>query len=326
MTSSSNQTGWQLPNGFSCGISVVNGLTRSKTEFRPSNGRRVTWYICGPTVYDVSHIGHARTYLAFDIVRRILSDYFHYDVFMVMNITDIDDKIIIKSKDLGVSFMEVARQYEADFLEDMTSLGVRPPDVLTRVSEYVPQIIQYIERIIANGFAYDSNGSVYFDVGKFSSDPSHSYAKLQPNAIGDASLLQEGEGALSSAYGSEKRSPGDFALWKRSKEGEPSWDSPWGPGRPGWHIECSAMASDIIGEKMDVHAGGVDLKFPHHDNELAQSEAYFKSDQWVNYFLHTGHLHIDGLKMAKSLKNFITIKCFRPLCKSTVRVKSAFYF
>lgn len=207
-------------------------------------------------------------------------------------------------------FETLPRYWENEFHKDMSALNILPPDVLTRVSEYVPQIVSYIERIISNGLAYESNGSVYFDVNQFDAQKHHYYAKLVPEAYGDAKQLQEGEGDLSISQDrlNEKRSPNDFALWKSSKAGEPFWPSPWGSGRPGWHIECSAMASDICGDKLDIHTGGVDLKFPHHDNELAQSEAHFDSAEWVKYFLHTGHLTISGCKMSKSLKNFITIQ------------------
>lgn len=207
-------------------------------------------------------------------------------------------------------FETLPRYWENEFHKDMDALNILPPDVLTRVSEYVPKIVSYIEQIIGNGLAYESNGSVYFDVGKFDSQDHHYYAKLVPEAYGDTKSLQEGEGDLciSEDRLSEKRSPNDFALWKLSKPGEPWWQSPWGHGRPGWHIECSAMASDICGKSLDIHTGGVDLKFPHHDNELAQSEAFFDSPEWVKYFLHTGHLTIAGCKMSKSLKNFITIQ------------------
>ncbi len=189
------------------------------------------------------------------------------------------------------------------------SLQILPADCLTRVSEYMPEIVEFIEKIIGRGFAYESNGSVYFDVAKFDASKGHHYAKLVPEAFGDQAALNEGEGDLSVSEEKqkEKRSENDFALWKFSKPGEPSWPSPWGQGRPGWHIECSVMASSILGESMDIHTGGYDLKFPHHDNELAQSEAYFDNDHWIRYFLHSGHLTIAGCKMSKSLKNFITI-------------------
>ena len=275
------------------------------------DGKRIAWYTCGPTVYDSSHMGHARTYLAFDIVRRILRDYFQYDVFQVMNITDIDDKIITRSNERGIEFTELARRYEAEYLADMAALGVSPPDALTRVSEYVPEVIEFIQGIIDAGYAYASNGSVYFDVAAYQATGKQAYGKLVPENVGDAGALAEGEGAL--AAGTEdKRNPVDFALWKASKPGEPKWPSPWGEGRPGWHIECSAMATAVLkpvtGGVMDMHTGGIDLRFPHHDNEIAQSEACNGGKQWVNYFLHSGHLHIHGLKMAKSLKNFITIQ------------------
>ncbi|KAH8118931.1 tRNA synthetases class I (C) catalytic domain-containing protein [Phellopilus nigrolimitatus] len=200
----------------------------------------------------------------------------------------------------------LAQYWEGQFFKDMARLRVRAPDTLTRVTEYVPEIVAFVERIVANGFAYESAGSVYFDTGAFERADGHTYPKLQPGSKGNTVLLEEGEGVLApKAVG--QRSKSDFALWKGSKPGEPSWPSSWGAGRPGWHIECSVMASAVFGENMDIHSGGIDLAFPHHDNEMAQSEAYHNCGQWVNYFLHTGHLHIEGLKMSKSLKNFITV-------------------
>jgi cysteinyl-tRNA synthetase len=298
------------------------------------NGRRVLWYMCGPTVYDSAHMGHARTYVTFDVVRRLLTHYFNYEVCLTMNITDIDDKIIKRSAEAGVPFTQLARTFEIEFLRDMERLGVAPPDAMTRVSEYVPEIVAYIEKIIANGYAYESNGSVYFDVQAYGKGK-HAYAKLVPENAGNKAAVEEGEGVLtndaaaaacaaaggaaSASVGlQDKRDACDFALWKRSKPGEPFWDSPWGQGRPGWHIECSTMCSEVLGHmslagavngggSIDIHSGGIDLRFPHHDNEIAQSEAYYDHAQWVNYFIHTGHLNIEGLKMSKSLKNFI--KC-----------------
>ncbi|KAJ8931751.1 hypothetical protein NQ314_015283 [Rhamnusium bicolor] len=332
-------------------LKLFNSLTRQKEEFVPLSGKKVTWYSCGPTVYDASHMGHARSYITFDILRRVLSDYFHYDVFYAMNITDIDDKIIkrarqnylfekyasekrsletvitdakqvlenLSSKESQQKFIKeckdplsdwldtkygstvrenaifssLPRHWEEEFHKDMDSLNVLRPNVLTRVSEYMPEIVSYIEKIIENGFGYEANGSVYFDVGAFDKKEKHHYAKLVPEAYGDTNSLQEGEGDLTTAdQRSEKRSPNDFALWKNSKPGEPAWESPWGLGRPGWHIECSAMASNIFGPTLDIHTGG----------------AHFCKPEWVKYFLHSGHLTIAGCKMSKSLKNFVSIQ------------------
>lgn len=385
---------WQPPKGSSKRpLFVYNSLTNSKVEFVPETDSKVGWYSCGPTVYDVSHMGHARAYITFDIMRRIMRDYFKYNVQYVMNITDIDDKIIIGARqkyllDLYVQehgtlksaakvvadieaslkiyssdktgglfqvestgdveallrtlssdaatlsdwadkvgekhslyrknleqslqalvavkdatdddsvqsairsassilcpwldktkgeqvtdpavFRDYAAFWEREFFKDMAALNVDRPDVLTRVSEYVPEIVDYIKKIIDNGFGYEANGSVYFDTVAFDDDPRHTYCKLKPTSKGNTKLLEEGEGALTSTVG--KRHPNDFALWKAYKAGEPVWQSPWGPGRPGWHIECSVMAGDVLGSKLDIHSGGIDLCFPHHDNEIAQSE------------------------------------------------------
>lgn len=314
---------WHVPNPHTVthdvGLKIMNSLTRNKEPFVTMNGTRsVRWYMCGPTVYAPSHMGHARTYLGFDIIRRIMTSYFGYDVTLVMNITDIDDKIIERANEQGIHHLELSQRFETEFHEDMANLNVSPPDVLTRVTEYMPDIVGYITEIVDKDLAYESNGSVYFDVDSFDAKEGMNYCKLVPEQINNTSLLAEGEGKLTQAFTSDKRSPRDFALWKRSKENEPKWDSPWCCGRPGWHIECSVMASDVFRKMgraapgdagcMDIHSGGVDLKFPHHDNEMAQAEAHSGCLQWVNYFVHSGHLHIDGFKMSKSLKNFITIR------------------
>ncbi|KAI0001262.1 hypothetical protein BJV74DRAFT_876788 [Russula compacta] len=405
-----DQTHWKPPSRLSVEpvLKVYNTFTRTKNEFVPRDGRHIKWYNCGPTVYDAAHMGHARNYVTQDILRRILSDYFGYDIHFVMNITDIDDKIILRARqtylvdtfrseatsltqalldevrsswdsyvrskvskglpdkevppfglewqawsELSIKAKEkawriealkrdekfdmhfnaasrtyeaiqtainclkagqtsaesaqrlvddsadvlalaldkkngasvtdpslsrsLARFWEAKFFEDMTRLRVKEPDTLTRVTEYVPEIVAFVEGIVRNGYAYEVAGSVYFDTNKFDTTENHTYAKLEPWSKGNKELLEEGEGALSNTTG--RRSTADFALWKASKPGEP----------------------------FDIHSGGIDLAFPHHDNEIAQAEAYHECDAWVNYFLHTGHLHIEGLKMSKSLKNFITI-------------------
>lgn len=325
------QPRWQMPSpakvSHDVDLKIMNSLTRKKDKFVSiDGGRHVKWYMCGPTVYAPSHMGHARTYLGFDIIRRILSDHFNYNITLVMNITDLDDKIIQRANERQIPCSELSEFYEAEFHEDMDMLGVSPPNVLTRVTEYMDEIVTYIQTIVKKGMAYESNGSVYFNVDAFGAKEGMNYCKLAPEQVGNAELLAEGEGKLTQDFVSDKRSPRDFALWKKSKEGEPEWDSPWGGGRPGWHIECSVMASDVFAKlagfdsaedvkehggdicKMDIHSGGVDLKFPHHDNEMAQAEAHADCTQWVNYFVHSGHLHIKGFKMSKSLKNFITIR------------------
>jgi cysteinyl-tRNA synthetase len=295
-------------------LQIYNSLTRTKVNFIPANKERVTWYQCGPTVYAESHVGHARTYVTLDVVRRIMKEYLGYNIILCQNVTDIDDKIIMRSSEQNIPFLELAKKFEAEFFEDMASLGVQLPDMITRVSEYIPEIVEYINKLIEKGVAYASGGSVYFNTGAFEAK-GQIYGKLVPEQKGNSDLLAEGEGALT--VNDDKRNASDFVLWKKQKEHvtgivEPYWESPWGRGRPGWHIECSAMSSCALDRfangNLDIHAGGVDLKFPHHENEIAQSEGYQGCKQWVNYWLHTGHLNIKGFKMSKSLKNFITIR------------------
>lgn len=417
-------------------LRIWNSLTKEKNAFVPRDwkNRKVSLYACGITPYSNTHLGHIRNYGTLDIIVRILKDYFGFDVNFVMNVTDVDDKIILRARQrhllaeykakcldenvgapseenkkvdaealqayinknlgeywdtrksaeqiynavaqelsnikelrdehakkrmhaetaLGASralkakqdgaalssedeanlddvlmpyldskavsrlydnalFQRFARKYEDLFWEDLRMMNCLPVSAITRVTEYIPQIVKFVSKIESNGYAYQvSDGSVYFDIGAFERD-GNSYPRLEPSSRNDMALRADGEGALTKQT-SEKRDPSDFALWKASKAGEPSWASPWGRGRPGWHIECSAMASDKLGSRFDIHSGGIDLKFPHHDNELAQSEAYWTTKeaghqhQWVNYFVHLGHLSISGAKMSKSLKNFITIR------------------
>ncbi|KAH8881292.1 tRNA synthetase class I catalytic domain-containing protein [Thozetella sp. PMI_491] len=414
------------------GITVHNSLRPGgPVPFDLKEEGKVSWYACGPTVYDLSHLGHARNYVTADVLRRILIHYFNLEVNYVMNITDIDDKIIIKArrrrlfelekakpytpesahklateafleyaksnlpllrpeegldasnykerKDAAYSavlaggtlsgegkpgdaeaklkmhlsnadaaaqalkegtifegaeeillpyldslyketidtsdqtiFTDLTQEMERLFFVDMDALNVLRPDHITRVTEYVPQIVSFVEQVIKKGFAYEADGSVYFDIAAFEKQPGNQYARLRPESKNDKALQDEGEGSLSKSLVG-KKSMGDFALWKKSKPGEIYYPSPWGNGRPGWHIECSVMASDKLGSQMDVHSGGIDLAFPHHDNELAQSEAYFYEEgrpdnRWVRNFFHMGHLSISGSKMSKSLKNFQTIQ------------------
>ncbi|OXV08860.1 hypothetical protein Egran_03372 [Elaphomyces granulatus] len=412
-------------------ITVHNSLKPgAPVPFVPKEEGNVSWYACGPTVYDISHLGHARNYVSTDIIRRIMMHYFGFKVNFVMNITDIDDKAARRkrlldlekekpynpeqSHNLGVEaflayaktnlpllqpvdnpaaldennykerrdaaysrvliggtlsgegkpsdaeaklkmhianmdmaaqslkngklfegageillpyldslyketidtsdrtiFTDLTQHMERAFTDDMDALNVLQPDSTTRVTEYLPQIVTFVERIVEKGFAYEANGSVYFDIAAFEK-AGNTYARLRPESKNDKALQEEGEGSLSKSLDG-KRGSGDFALWKKSKPGEPYWASLWGDGRPGWHIECSVMASEKLGEQMDIHSGGIDLAFPHHDNEMAQSEAFFhqcdKGEHvWVKYFLHMGHLSIAGSKMSKSLKNFQTIQ------------------
>lgn len=415
---------WFQPRGgHDAGLRVTNSLTGEKESFIPIEGKKVRWYTCGPTVYDVAHMGHARAYLTFDILRRVMANWFGYELSFQINITDIDDKIILRARqnklfedfsreaeklhtpairtrvaeamaaaeakllakrpkeppataqerekqefvkllqehelkfsqhtelcarvaasvaefeaknasaDARKRLLSVAREplsamldkeqghtvsdqavfdaharhFENEYFEDMDSLGILRPDIVTRITDYMDGRVQrFIEKLEEIGVAYESRGSVYFSIDDFKKR-GHTYRKLVPAASASAAEMAEGEGALA-AEEAEKRNANDFALWKKSKPGEPAWPSKWGAGRPGWHIECSVMALDKQGEFLDIHAGGEDLKFPHHDNEQAQSEAYLCRPQWTNYFWHAGHLHIEGLKMSKSLKNFITIR------------------
>ncbi|MEB3772382.1 MAG: cysteine--tRNA ligase [Desulfurococcales archaeon] len=275
-------------------IKVFNTLGRRKEEFQPNNPPLVKMYTCGPTVYDHTHIGHARMYVSFDGIKRYLQ-LRGYKVIHVQNITDIDDKIIKKSIETGRPWNEIVDEYTREYLELLEELRVRP-HYNPRVTMHIGDIIKFIQRLVEKGYAYESNGSVYFDVDKY-----EYYGELSGRLSKDLWGQEE-------EFVSEKRHPYDFVLWKRRKPMEPYWDSPWGPGRPGWHIECSVMSTRYLGERIDIHGGGEDLVFPHHENEKAQSEAALGVRPWVKYWLHTGYLTIGGEKMSKSLKNIIPLK------------------
>ncbi|XP_069377538.1 cysteine--tRNA ligase, mitochondrial [Paralichthys olivaceus] len=289
---------WIQPSGFDTGVKAFNSLTKQKEPLVVAAEGVATWYSCGPTVYDHAHLGHACSYVRFDILQRVLSRVFGITVIHAMVITDIDDKIIRRGLEENVSPTIIARMYEEEFKRDMLSLKVIPPAVYLRVTDNVHHIIKFIEGIIKNGHAYATKGGdVYFDIQSIGDR----YGKF----VG--AVDSQGEPGSSN-----KRDSRDFALWKQSKPQEPYWESPWGRGRPGWHIECSTISSCVFGSQLDIHSGGIDLAFPHHENEVAQSEAYHQCGQWANYFLHSGHLHLKGSteKMSKSLKNYITIKDF----------------
>lgn len=275
----------------------------------------LTWYSCGPTVYDSAHIGHARTYVCTDIIRRILTDIHDKDVNFAIGVTDIDDKIIERAMSKGYKNwpeMELmVRNLEKDFFEDLDALNVRRPDAVLRVTEHIKEIIEYIEGINKSGCSYITPDGVYFSVAS-SGDSYEQFRKL--STVIDSSTTTNSDEITSETYTAaplgHKKDRRDFALWKSTRKGEPSWDSPWGPGRPGWHIECSAVTHSYFGPTMDIHSGGIDLQFPHHTNEIAQCAAHNSKapSAWVKYWMHTGHLYIDGRKMSKSLKNFISIK------------------
>ena len=277
------------------GLRVYNTLTRTLEPFEPLTPGRVTMYVCGVTVYDLCHIGHARSALAFEVVRRYL-EYLGFQVLMVRNFTDVDDKIIGRARERSVAWDALAREFIAAFHADMDALGIRRADVEPKATDHIPEMLAIIGRLVARGLAYPVDGDVYFAVRDFPG-----YGKLShrsPDDLRAGARIEVDE---------RKRDPLDFALWKASRPGEPAWDSPWGPGRPGWHIECSAMSAKYLGDSFDIHAGGEDLIFPHHENEIAQSEGA-TGKPFARYWLHNGFVTVGGEKMAKSLGNFITIR------------------
>ncbi len=276
-------------------LKLYNTLTKQKEEFKPINPPNVNMYVCGPTVYDFFHIGNSRSFIMADIIRRYL-EYSGYKVKYVMNITDVDDKIIRKSIEQNKPFKEIAGKYADYFLEDSEKLKIKKADVFPRATEHIDNIITLIKELEDKGFAYNVDGNVFYNVSKFDG-----YGKLSGKNIED---LESGSRI---EINEEKKNPLDFSLWKKAKEGEPYWESPWGNGRPGWHVECSAMSCAHLGNNFDIHAGGSDLIFPHHENEIAQSEAA-NGEHFVNYWLHFGFLNINNQKMSKSLGNFFTAR------------------
>ncbi|WP_415720898.1 cysteine--tRNA ligase [Photobacterium ganghwense] len=277
-------------------LKIYNSLTRQKEEFKPIQPGKVGMYVCGVTIYDLCHIGHGRTFVSFDVVSRYLR-YLGYDLTFVRNITDIDDKIIKRAAENGESCDSLTERLIGEMYADFDALGMKRPDIEPRATAYIAEIITMCERLIERGFAYVAdNGDVMFEVSKFDE-----YGKLSKQ---DLDQLQAGARV---DIETAKRSPLDFVLWKMSKPGEPTWESPWGPGRPGWHIECSAMNSAILGDHFDIHGGGSDLQFPHHENEIAQS-CCATGSKYVNTWMHSGMVMVDREKMSKSLGNFFTIR------------------
>ena len=276
------------------GIKIYNTLTRNKEEFIPLEEGKVKMYVCGPTVYNYIHIGNARPAIVFDTVRRYL-EFRGYDVQYVSNFTDVDDKLIKAANELGEDVPTIAQRFIDAYFEDVHALGCKTADAHPRVTETMDLIIDFISALIEKGFAYESGGDVYYRTREFKE-----YGKLSHQSIEELKVgarIQVGE---------KKQDALDFVLWKSAKEGEISWDSPWGKGRPGWHIECSAMAREYLGDTIDIHAGGQDLAFPHHENEIAQSEA-LTGKTFARYWMHNGYINIDNEKMSKSLGNFVTV-------------------
>lgn len=275
-------------------VMMYNTLTRKKEEFIPIEEGKVKMYVCGPTVYNYIHIGNARPAIVFDTVRRYLQ-YRGYDVHYVSNFTDVDDKLIHAANELGEEVPVIADRFIKAYFEDTQALGCQKADIHPRVTENIELIIEFIEQLVQKGFAYESGGDVYYRTRRFDG-----YGKLSHQSIDELKV-----GARIGA-GEKKDDALDFVLWKTAKEGEVSWESPWGAGRPGWHIECSAMARKYLGDSIDIHAGGQDLAFPHHENEIAQSEA-LTGKPFARYWLHNGYINIDNEKMSKSLGNFVLV-------------------
>ncbi len=277
-------------------LKIFNTLTREKEDFKPLKGKRVSMFVCGPTVYDHSHLGHARTYVAFDTIVRYLR-YRGYSVFYLMNITDIDDKIINRANEKNIPTEKLTEIFLDEFLHDIGKLNVNAVSLYQRATDFVPEIVSQAKNLIKSGHAYEADGDVYFEIKKFKD-----FGKLSGQ---DMESLKAGARI---EVDKKKKHPEDFVLWKKFKPGEPFWESPWGKGRPGWHIEDTAISITHFGEQYDIHGGAIDLIFPHHESEIAIAEALTGKKPFVKYWLHTGFLNIQGEKMSKSLGNYITIK------------------
>ena len=287
-------------------MQVYNTLTNRKEEFVPIEPGKVRMYVCGPTVYNVFHIGNARPFVVFDTLRRYFK-FRGYEVKFVQNFTDVDDKIINRAKEEGITAPEVSEKYIKEYFNDAEALNVLKADVHPKVSEHIPEIIEFVQTLIDKGYAYEADGDVYYSTRKFPE-----YGKLSGQNIDDL------ESGARIAIGEVKEDPLDFALWKaRKEESEIAWESPWGMGRPGWHIECSTMAKKHLGDTIDIHGGGQDLTFPHHENEIAQSEAC-NGVPFAHYWMHNGYINVDGKKMSKSLGNFFTVRDIREMYSGDV--------
>lgn len=276
-------------------MKIYNTLTRKKEEFVPITPGKVKMYSCGPTVYNYFHIGNARPFIIFDTLRRYL-EYIGYDVIFVQNFTDIDDKMIKNANEQGITVKELADKFIAEYFKDAKGLGIKEATIHPKATENMDAIISTVNTLVDKGYAYESNGDVYFETKKFSE-----YGKLSKQPLEDL------EAGARIDVTDVKRNPTDFALWKAKKEGEPAWESPWGEGRPGWHIECSAMVNKFLGETIDIHSGGQDLIFPHHENEIAQSECA-NGKPFARYWMHNGYINVDNEKMSKSKGNFFTVR------------------
>lgn len=279
-------------------IKIYNTLSQELEEFHPIKEDKVSMYVCGPTVYNYIHIGNARSIVSFDVIRRYFQ-YRGYEVHFVSNFTDVDDKIIKAAKEEGITTVELADKYIAAYFEDTEALNVKRADHHPRVKDYIPEIISFIEDLIEKDYAYEVDGDIYYRTRAFEDYGKLSNISLEDLREGASERLEAGEGA-------QKEDPTDFALWKAAKKDEVSWESPWGMGRPGWHIECSVMSTELLGDTFDIHGGGLDLTFPHHENEIAQTEAK-TGTTFANYWMHNGFVNMDDEKMSKSLGNFVFV-------------------